>query len=264
MEPLLLIDIGNTRVACGLFANGKVVDRGHFDGFSQKELRAFLRGRKFYGCVFASVVPSGSDSLSAFWNASGAGPLCRLNWTVVSKALKNKIKILCMEPGDDRAANAYLLRRQGLFPAVSVDVGTALTTEVLDKNGVFVGGLIAPGEILQRLSLRVRTAQLKDLQKKKAPKLFGSCSETAISAGVEGLLTMGLMSWLSKMEKEVLGERFRNIVFTGGGAELYFREAKKIFKPAVLDPDFTLKALGLSFFDEDMRKLYEKKQGVIF
>ena len=264
MDPLLVIDIGNTRTACAFFADGKISDLDHFDRFSQRKLKAFLKGRKFYGCVFASVVPSGSDSLCGFWHDYGVGPLCRLNWTVVSKEVKNKIRVLDMEPGDDRAANAYLLRRQGLFPAVSVDVGTALTTEVLDKNGVFIGGMIAPGEILQRLSLRIHTAQLKDLRKKKTPGLFGSCSETAISAGVEGLLSLGLMSWLSKMEKEVLGERFKSIVFTGGGAELYYKEAKKLSLPAVLDPDFTLKALGLSFFDGEMRKLYEKKQNVRF
>ncbi|MBR5623432.1 type III pantothenate kinase [bacterium] len=263
MTPLLVIDIGNTRTACGLFADGKIAALTHFERFSQRELKAFLKGKEYYGCVFASVVPAASDSFNCFWCRRGRGPLCRLNWTIVSKALKNKIKVFGSQPGDDRAANAYLLHKLGNFPAVSVDAGTALTTEVLDGKGVFLGGLIAPGAFLQRESLSGRTAQLKGLAKGK-PALIGSSSETAISAGVEGLLTMGLTSWLAEVEKEVLGESFKSIVFTGGGAELYFKEAKKLFKPVVFDPLFTLKALALSFFDEDMRKLYSKLQKVVF
>ena len=264
MPEILVIDIGNTRIACGLFARGKILSQTHLPKLTLKGVADLARGRDLGGCVFASVVPAETAKLEKIWAKAGKGPICRLNWEVVGAALRNKIKVLKMTPGDDRAANAYLLSKRGLFPAVSVDAGTALTAEVLDSGGVFLGGLIAPGEALQRESLQGRTAQLKDLGKSGLRKLVGNTSEAAITAGVEGLAVLGLLGWLAETEKEVLRKKFRAVVFTGGGAELYYKAAKKRFPSASLEPNFTLKALGYSFYDEKMRKLFAKLQNVRF
>lgn len=264
MTGLLVIDIGNTRISCGVYFQGEILLQKHFSRLTLKGLKDFLKGKEILGCVFASVVPKETEKLKKIWPKISKSPLCRLNWEIVEKAVKNKIKVNGMTPGDDRAANAYLLCKRGAFPAVSVDAGTALTAEVLDKKGVFLGGLIAPGDSLQRMSLKIHTAQLKNLRREKTLKLIGDSSEAAISAGIDGLLVLGLVSWLAKTEKEVLKEKFKAIVFTGGGAEPYYKEALKNFRAVLMDPAFTLKALGFSFYDEKVRKLYAKFQNVKF
>ncbi|MBR5946730.1 type III pantothenate kinase, partial [bacterium] len=224
----------------------------HLDGLAPETLEPLFKKRKIEGCVFASVVPRASKQLiSSLKKLCPKIPVKQLNWETVSHILPNAITVKGMTPGADRAANAYALYRGGKFPAISIDAGTALTTEILDKSGTFIGGVIIPGARLQWQSLSEKTAQLKGLEYPDSTDgLFGGNSESAMRNGIGSVLILGLIDLIKKTEKEVLGAKFKRIVFTGGGAELYHEAVKKSFPKAELDPDFTLKALNSFFLDE--------------
>lgn len=252
MGCVFAVDIGNTRVSYAFLHNGKVIRKGYLEDLSAEALRAALTGKKIDGCVFASVVPKRSGQLkAALKKLAPKLDVTQLTWEKVSERLPNTITVKGMTPGADRAANAYLLYRLGEFPAISVDAGTALTTEILDKSGAFIGGVIVPGARLQWQSLSEKTAQLKGLEYPESTDgLFGNNSERAMKNGIGSVLILGLIELIKKTEKEVLGRKFKKIVFTGGGAELYHEAVRLSFPKAEYDPDFTLKALERFYLDE--------------
>ena len=252
MGCVLAIDIGNTRTAYAFLESGEIKCKGHLDGLAPETLGPLFKKRKIEGCVFASVVPKASKRLiSSLKKLCPKIPVKQMTWEAVSHMLPNAITVKGMTPGADRAANAYALYRGGKFPAISIDAGTALTTEILDKSGTFIGGVIIPGARLQWQSLSEKTAQLKGLEYPESTDgFFGSNSESAMRNGIGSVLILGLIDLIKKTEKEVLGAKFKRIVFTGGGAELYHEAVKKSFPKAELDPDFTLKALNSFFLDE--------------
>lgn len=252
MGCVFAVDIGNTRVSYAFLHNGKVIRKGYLEDLSAEALKAALTGKKIDGCVFASVVPKRSGQLkAALKKLDPKLDVTQLTWEKVSERLPNTITVKGMTPGADRAANAYLLYRLGEFPAISVDAGTALTTEILDKKGAFIGGVIVPGARLQWQSLSEKTAQLKGLEYPESTDgLFGNNSERAMKNGIGSVLILGLIELIKKTEKEVLGRKFKKIVFTGGGAELYHEAVRLSFPKAEYDPDFTLKALERFYLDE--------------
>ena len=252
MGCVLAVDIGNTRVSYAFLRNGKMIRKGHLEDLSAESLGSVLKEKKIDGCVFASVVPKRSGQLkAALKKLDPKLTVTQLTWEKVSLKLPNTITVKGMTPGADRAANAYLLYRKGEFPAVSIDAGTALTTEILDKTGAFIGGVIVPGARLQWQSLSEKTVQLKGLEYPESTDgLFGNNSERAMKNGIGSVLVFGLIELLRKTEKEVLGKKFKRIVFTGGGAELYHEAVNRNFPKAEYDPDFTLKALERFYLDE--------------
>lgn len=252
MPRILAIDIGNTRTAYAFLESGEIKCKGHLDGLAPETLEPLFKKRKIEGCVFASVVPKASKQLiSSLKKLCPKIPVKQMTWEAVSHMLPNAITVKGMTPGADRAANAYALYCGGKFPAISIDAGTALTTEILDKSGTFIGGVIIPGARLQWQSLSEKTAQLKGLEYPESTDgLYGSNSESAMRNGIGSVLILGLIDLIKKTEKEVVGTKFKRIVFTGGGAELYHEAVKKSFPKAELDPDFTLKALNSFFLDE--------------
>lgn len=252
MGRVLAVDIGNTRVSYAILRDGKVIRKGHLGDLSAESLGSVLKEKNIDGCVFASVVPKRSKEIKA--SLKKLDPRLRvvqLTWEKVSLKLPNKITVKGMTPGADRAANAYLLYSKGEFPAISVDAGTALTTEILDRSGSFIGGVIVPGARLQWQSLSEKTAQLKGLEYPESTDgLFGNNSERAMKNGIGSVLVLGLIELIRKTEKEVLKRKFKRIVFTGGGAELYHKAVNQSFRKAEYDPDFTLKALERFYLDE--------------
>lgn len=249
MTFLLAIDIGNTRISWALFREGKLFEKDYLDDLNAEALAPLIDWRGVEGCVFASVVPAKTEKLRASLASQSPGlPLAEANWDAIEKLIPHAVKVRGMAPGADRAVNAYRLYREGLFPAVSVDAGTALTTEIINKDGIFLGGVIVPGARLQFQSLARNTAQLGGLEfPEKTDGLFGDSSETAMANGIGQIITLGMIELLARTEKDILKERFKKVVFTGGGAELYHAAAKERFPFAEWDPDFTLKALEMYF-----------------
>ena len=237
---ILVLDIGNTRFKAALSVKGKL------QPLSQTSFEE-LFSLDFDGLIFASVVPAVTKELLSKLKRSGKKIPCRrFNWEVAKKILPNVIDDTVLAPGDDRAANAYGLYRAGKFPCAAVDVGTAVTTEILDPQGRFIGGSIAPGFDLQFASLANGTAQLSKAGKdfKKRFKT-GRTSAEAIRLGVERTLVLGTLAYLEEVFQS-FGTPVKNLVFTGGGASAF----KKAFPAGKSDPDFTLKALALAFQDE--------------
>src|SRR5690606_14960859 len=88
--------------------------------------------------------------------------------------------------GPDRLANATWAART--YPgraAVVIDAGTAITFDVVDARGAFVGGLIAPGLRLCARALATGTARLPEVALElEPPPVLGGRTREAIEGGL--------------------------------------------------------------------------------
>lgn len=143
--------------------------------------------------------------------------------------------------GGDRIADMAALAVLRGGPGMVVDIGTAVTYDLLSSDGVFFTGVIGPGpEILAR-SLHDYTAQLPMVEWwRKEPPLTPQDTEGAmlfgIDAGFAGILRETVTRLLPLVGKDAA------LVATGGFAERFVEPLGMGFS---IDPDLTLKGIGL-------------------
>lgn len=149
--------------------------------------------------------------------------------------------------GGDRIAGLAAAGAWFPLPSIVLDLGTAVTVNVLDAGRVYRGGYIAPGLRLHREYLRERTAQLPALDPEElmsvAPGL-GQDTRSAMAAGIrhafqgqlQGLLSAALVS-LGE-----IGETPQSIIVTGGDAALLTPElaAPLTAAPVITEPGLAL------------------------
>ena len=123
---------------------------------------------------------------------------------------------------------------------IAVDAGTAVTTDVISADGVYLGGAIAPGPDAIRKALVRDTAQLPDISWPDAPKAIGSSTHAAISAGVSVMFLHGVQGLLERSADQLKGTPF--IVATGGWAEWLDRHLDII---DIVEPNLVLDGIRL-------------------
>ena len=116
--------------------------------------------------------------------------------------------------GSDMIVDAVAAIREYPGPIIIIDMGTATTMSVVDKNGNYIGGIIYPGLRVSLDSLSSKTAQLPsislDIPKRVIGKNTIDCMRSGIMYGNAGMID-GI---LEHMEEE-LGEP-ATIIATGG------------------------------------------------
>lgn len=163
--------------------------------------------------------------------------------------------------GEDRLCGLLALREKYGFPSVSVDFGTAMTVNVLDRNGDFAGGWIAPGIAASFAALAASTAQLPDEggvhdrpgsadgresrrdagSGAEEPPLLGRTTRDCIRAGVLVQARLGLRGLREALRREFGSEP--PVVATGGGARGHHAD---LLPGSLLDEDLVV--LGAAIF----------------
>jgi type III pantothenate kinase len=197
---LLCIDIGNTHTHCGLhidprgraasfiaslaplgdIATPQLADPANGLPALLARLRAEDRAPR--ELVFCSVVPAATARLLACAAAAGL-PAWQLTHT---RALGVPISYpRPAEVGQDRLANAAGAHALIGGPAVVIDLGTAVTFDIVTHEGGYEGGIITPGPALVTRYLHERTAQLPLVEDLATPvsSVIGRSTEEAIRIG---------------------------------------------------------------------------------
>jgi type III pantothenate kinase len=144
--------------------------------------------------------------------------------------------------GADRAVNAIAAHAKYQGDLIVVDFGTATTLDVIDFNGAYKGGIIAPGINLSLDALVGNTAMLPRIAIRvpDSPSVIGTNTEDQMLIGVFwGYVAM--MEGLIARMREQIG-RPAKVIATGGLAVL-LDEATDIFD--AVDADLTLDGLAL-------------------
>jgi type III pantothenate kinase len=245
---VLLLDIGNTNTHLGLGHSRHVIRHADIPtsawrNSSAKQLtKGFVGNVKLEGCVLCSVVPAATGL---------ATRLVKKVWSLRSLELTpttlKGIGIEYPKPntiGPDRLANAIAVQRHFGQPSVAVDFGTALTIDVVNKSGNYVGGIIAPGLSAMTEYLHEKTALLPRIKIREVKSAIGKSTEEAILiAAIRGYRGL-VRTLLQDIRREIGGKRVP-IVATGGYARLMAAHLPEITS---VQPLLTLEGIRLTWY----------------
>lgn len=249
---LLLLDIGNTHCHAGLASPDRVLTHADLptsDLVAARGLRGLERiiGRtSLSGVVMCSVVPKATrEAVRMLRTRLGLTPFV-LNAKTVSAS---GLELDYPRPetiGPDRLANAIAARHLVGVPSVVVDFGTAVTFDIVDKRGRYVGGIIAPGLASMTDYLHEKTALLPRIRIREVASSIGKSTEEAMLVGaVHGYRGL-VRALIGELRNELNSPRLP-VVATGGYAELMARGVKEI--TSVL-PQLTLEGLRLFWLEQ--------------
>jgi type III pantothenate kinase len=242
---LLLFDVGNTHTHLGLANRGRLLKHANIptaawlDGTAENRVAAFAGRARLDAAVFCSVVPKVSPLVRR-----AAGGRWHLPCIELTANTVRGVGIDYPKPktiGPDRLANAVAARHEFGAPTVVVDFGTAVTFDVLDRAGNYVGGIIAPGLAAMTDYLHEKTALLPRIQIRDIAGAIGKSTRQAMLVGaVHGY--RGLVRELILELKRELDARRLPVIATGGYADLIARELPEI---TAVRPNLTLEGLRL-------------------
>jgi type III pantothenate kinase len=130
-----------------------------------------------------------------------------------------KIRYNRSQLGADRIC--AIVGARSRFPAEDIlvlDVGTAVTVNVVTSDGEFLGGAILPGQSLMLSSLSRIPARLPKASPATRKKIIQHGTRQAMQAGVRHILLGGLGRIVSMVQEET--GRVFGVVATGGDAGL--------------------------------------------
>ena len=242
---ILLFDIGNTNTHLGLANSRRVVRHADIptaawaEETAEKQVIEFVGKALLSGAALCSVVPRATPQVRRIARRIWQLPCLELGPETV-----RGVGIDYPQPhkiGPDRLANAVAARHRFGAPAVVVDFGTAVTFDVLDRAGNYVGGIIAPGLAAMTDYLHEKTALLPQIRIREPKSPIGKSTQQAMLVGaVHGY--RGLIRELILELKRELNARRLPVVATGGYARLI---ASKLPEITVVDPLLTLEGLRL-------------------
>ena len=254
---LLAIDIGNTNVVVALFEGAGAARRMKArwriatdprrtgDEYAVWLMQLLsIRGvdrKDIKAVIVSTVVPRALHNIEVLCrNYFGIEPLVAGHGTA-----QYGFDIDVDQPrslGADRAVNAIAAHAKYPGDLIVVDFGTATTLDVIDFNGAYKGGIIAPGINLSLDALVGNTAKLPRIaiEVPKSPSVIGTNTEDQMLIGVFWGYVAMMEGLIARMKAEI--GRPARVVATGGLAVL-FNEATDIFD--AVDSDLTLDGLAI-------------------
>ncbi len=249
---LLCIDLGNTNITFGLFADQDMVNNWRIktdhhkmpDEYGILMVNLLADGgfapQAIKGVCLCSVVP---PLVSIFQQA-----LARFfaKEPLVVRALagvKTGVKICYDNPrevGADRIVDAAAVYRLYGGPVCVVDFGTATTFDAISADGDYLGGAIVPGIGISAEALFNKAAKLPRIDLVRPPRAIGT---NTVHSMQSGLLFgyAGLVEGMVARFRAEMGPNTR-VVATGGLAEVMAKETDVIDE---IDPWLTLRGLKI-------------------
>ena len=251
---ILTIDIGNSNIVLGGVKDDQIVFEARLRTEVTKtsdqycvDLKILMEvygvtAKDIEGTIIASVVPQVLNSMrTAVQKLTGKVPL------VVGPGLKTGLNILLENPGQtgaDLVVADVAALREHKPPLIVIDMGTATTMSVLDKNGAHIGGCIIPGVKISMDALTDRTALLPGLQLDQPKKAIGRNTIDAMRSGIM-LGTACMLDGMVERFEEELGAK-TTVVITGGIAKFIAPLCKT---PMIYDKDLIIKGLAALYRD---------------
>lgn len=249
---LLAIDSGNTNVVFSVYdgVDAKGVWRCSNDPRrTADEYMVWLKQlmelegidrAKVDGAIIASVVPEALFHLVS---------LCRRYFhceplVVGEPGVELGVEILMDRPeqvGADRLVNAVAAHDRYRKPVIVVDFGTATTFDVVDGDGNYAGGVIAPGINLSLEALYQAASKLPRVEIRPTEKIIGKATIPGMQSGIFWGY-VGLIEGLIRRIRDELGDPAMPVIATGGLAPM-FAEATDLFDH--IDRDITIRGLVL-------------------
>lgn len=243
----IVVDIGNSRITCGIFVDKKIVDLSHYlvanDKSAAQDIIRRADAMKIQQIALCSVVPSAAVTLKDAFRATehDVFEVTEQAQTIISGTYDSL--------GADRIANIAAAIRMHVrtHSAIVIDMGSATTLTAADSTGKFLGGLIALGLGKTVQALYHGTAQLPEVDVfnhgQAAIPLAFDTDNSIVSGTMSGHVGM-IEHWI-KSAKQELGSK-ATVIATGGYAAR-IAPYTKVFDH--VDPYLTLH--GINIIAED-------------
>lgn len=249
---ILALDIGNTNIVIGCMEQGtcRFVERVSTNSLKTEleyvvDFKTLLElyqipMEDITGCIMASVVPPLNNIV-----LSALRKLLQVTPILVGPGVKTGLNILMDNPGQvgaDLIVDAVAGLHYYGAPIIMIDLGTATTISVVDKNKNYIGGMILPGVRVSLDSLVNRTSQLPRISLEPPKKVIGRNTIDCMKSGI----VMGQAACLDGMIERIYDELGYEapVVATGGLAGSIVPYCKK---KIICDNELTLKGLGLIY-----------------
>ena len=246
---ILTIDIGNSNIVLGGVEGDEIRFEARLRTDATKtsdeyciDLKMILEvygveKQDIEGSIIASVVPQVLNSMqTAVKKLTGKTAL------VVGPGLKTGLNIQIENPaqtGADLVVGCVAALREHKAPMIIVDMGTATTMIVLDKNSAMIGGCIMPGVKISMDALTDRTALLPGLQLDQPKKAIGRNTIDCMRSGIMMGAACTIDGMIERMEEELGYET--TVIATGGIAKFVLPMCKK---KIIYDKDLLVKGLA--------------------
>lgn len=249
----LVFDVGNTETVLGLFEAGTLQEHWRISTWPERTVdevgllvRSLVRESGFdldllTGSAIASVVPPLTTVLTEMSERH-----LGIHAVVVDARSPLPIRLDVEEPntvGADRIVNTLAAARRFRTDTIAVDLGTATTFDCITRDGIFCGGIIAPGVHTGAESLVRRTSKLPRVDLEPPETVIGRRTETAIRSGI----FFGAVDAIDGIVRRIKAEWNRPdalVVATGGLATLIAPYCSTVDR---VEPFLTLYGLDLAY-----------------
>ncbi|MDO5048027.1 MAG: type III pantothenate kinase [Anaerococcus sp.] len=256
---LLVIDIGNTNTVIGVFQGENLKSRFRVATDLKKtsdELVATLFNMLLIKHIDINEI---EDSI-----ISCVVPDVLYNWQSANRKLFDKEAIIVSadtptflkidyenprEVGADRIVDAVAAASIYEGPLIVIDMGTAITFDVITEDKVYLGGSIAPGIRIAQDGLFGATAKLPKIKLSVPESAIGKNTPASINSGII-FGYIGMIDHIIATIEDELEEKFAinkddiTVVSTGGFSELISAESKYIDK---IEPDLMINGLRIIY-----------------
>ncbi|RMF59859.1 MAG: type III pantothenate kinase [Calditrichaeota bacterium] len=233
---LLAIDIGNTHIDVGLFKNSQYIwDWRIATGVHRTEdemmtyIEHFLSTRNvglkdIDAIAIASVVPHITQIFTRL-----SDKYFNEKPFIIDHTLNLGITVDYHPPeavGADRICNAVAAYEKYGGPVIVVDLGTATTLDVISKEGVYIGGAIAPGLETAAWGLHSKASKLPNISLEFPEKVIGKTTEKSMQSGI----MFGVVKMIDGLIEMIMEELHSpcKVIATGGLSKLIITQSKYI------------------------------------
>lgn len=264
---LLAIDVGNTQTVVGVYQGEKLrhrwrvaTNKHHTSDELRVKLVPLLSSEDItfddlQGVALASVVPS----LTAAWCAATRSMIGKRAVVCSAETAGELFEADYPNPdeiGADRVADAVAAKSRYGAPVIVVDFGTATNMEVVDAEGRFVGGVIAPGVETSSSALFSHATKLGAIDLVDPHTAIGRNTAQAMQAGI----VYGEADRVDGLVRRIFDQLGYEapVVATGGLASRVAAQSKTI---TATSPDLTLEGLRLvyeAFIEREESDLYDR------
>ena len=244
---LIVADIGNSCAHFGVYTDGQITNHlslSHTECVRQNDFITRLT-------MWWDTLPE-QESLIAVSMGSVYAPLS----SVIHDFFRDKLALFEVKSsldvgfdvqytpltsfGVDRFANLVAFIKRYSAPGIIIDLGSALTVDIVDMNKKFVGGLIYPGPELSSKALHAHTSQLPLVSLDELATCWGKSTHGSIAYGLSSVYTVYIDALISQIKRE-LNVACITAVATGGWSALWQSHWQQVTH---CDIDLTLRGMG--------------------
>ncbi len=246
---ILAIDIGNTNIVIGVF--DKSDDIVFMERVSTNIMATALeyaatikmafevhniKIENIDGAIISSVVPTVTNTFK-----QAVEKLTGQDVIVVNPGIKTGLAIRIDNPaqlGSDLVVDATAGIKEYPVPQIIIDMGTATTMSVIDRNKCYIGGAIITGVQVSSDALVSRASQLSRVSLDAPSKVIGTNTIDCIKSGMTYASACAVDGMIERIEKE-LGEKC-TVIATGGISNIIIPLCKH---KIIIDDTLLLKGL---------------------